>query len=353
MKRTSTNLGVIAQLLTGAVSCTASTSAAWPQSTALTAVVHRIDSTLRGDVASGFSGAVLVASRDTVLLESGYGMIRDVPVRKDTRFWIASTAKQFVSAAILKCQERHLLSLNDSLGRFLPDAPNDKRGLTVRQLLSHTSGLGQSYASEGHSSRDSAVRLMLAEPPVQPPGGAFRYSNSNIQLAAAIVEKVSGLTYQAFASQELWAPAGLTSTGFAGDQGANLVAPAVGDTPQRLRNASWGGEGVYSTTADLYRWYRALRGGRLLSARSVKELFAPVAAISEGHTALAWFLGNSPVGDPLIFTRGNEDFGANSVIYVYPKREIVIVVLTHAGNANAQLSWSRLVHAQIRDLLSL
>jgi len=55
----------------------------------------------------------------------------------------------------------------------------------------------------------------------------------------------------------------------------------------------------------------------------------------------------------LLFTRGNEDFGANSLIYVYPDREIVIVVLTHAGNANSQLSWSRFVHAQIQNLLSL
>jgi hypothetical protein len=68
---------------------------------------------------------------------------------------------------------------------------------------------------------------------------------------------------------------------------------------------------------------------------------------------LAWFRGRSPLGRPFIFTRGNEDFGANSLIYAYPNSEIVIVVLTHAGNADDQRSWSRLVHAQIQNLLTL
>lgn len=316
-------------------------------------VVRRIDSTLRADVAKGFSGAVLVASHQGVLLDAGYGVMRGMAVSRQSRFWIASTAKQFVSAAILKCQERGLLALNDSLGRFFPEAPGDKRGITVRQLLSHTSGLAQSYASEGQVDRGNAVRAMLAEPRDQPSGRAFRYSNSNIQLAAAIVEVVSGLSYQEFVRRELWLPAGLSSTGFAGDQEAMRVAPAVGDTPSRLARSSWGGEGVYSTTSDLYGWYRSLRNGRVLSQPSVEQLFTPVATISEGHTALAWFLGESPLGRRRIFTRGNEDFGPNSLIYVYPDRETIIVVLTHAGNADAQRSWSRLVHAQIQEILGL
>ena len=345
--------GAHVSLLTAAVFAVVHPTAGSSQESVSADIVHRIDSTLRADVANGFSGVVLVASHETVLVDSGYGIIRGVPVRKDMPFWIASTAKQFVSAAILKCQERGLLTLDDSLATFFSGVPTDKRQITIRQLLSHTSGLGQGYVSEGQPSRERAVRLMLAEPLAQSPGGRFRYSNSNIQLAAAIVEEVSRVSYQAFVMRELWLPAGLQATGFAADRDARFVAPAVGDTPQRLSASSWGAEGVYSTTGDLLRWYRGLRGERLLSARSVEQLFAPVAPISEGQTALAWFWGRSPLGRPLLFTRGNEDFGANSLIYVYPDREIVIVVLTHAGNAGAQLSWSRLVHAQIQNLLSL
>lgn len=315
-------------------------------------IVRRIDSTLRSDAANGFSGAVLVGSEGTVLLQAGYGTVGGVPVDPNTRFWIASTAKQFVGAAILKCQERGLLSLNDSLARFFPDAPPDKRHITIKQLLTHTSGLAQSYASEGQRDRETAVRLMLSGPADQTVG-SFRYSNSNIQLAVAIVEVVSRRSYQAFARQELWVPAGLTGTGLAGDPGAGGVAAAVRATPKRLASGSWGGEGVYSTVNDLFLWYTSLRGGRILSQRSVDELFAPVAPISEGHAGLTWFSGLSPSGTRRIFIRGNEDFGPNSLIYVYPERDIVIVVLTHAGNADNERSWSRLVHEQIERLLSL
>lgn len=315
-------------------------------------IARRIDSTVRGHTANGFSGAVLVGCEGTVLLQSGYGSVGGVAVDPNTRFWIASTAKQFVGAAILKCQERGHLSLNDSLALFFPDAPPDKRHITIKQLLTHTSGLAQSYASEGQADREAAVRLMLSEPAAQPVG-RFRYSNSNIQLAVAIVEVVSRRSYQEFARQELWVPAGLTGTGFAGDPGAGGVAAAVRATPERLASGSWGGEGVYSTVNDLFRWYRSLRSGRILSQRSVDELFAAVAPISEGHTGLTWYSGVSPSGTRRIFIRGNEDFGPNSLIYVYPDRDIVIVVLTHAGNADSERSWSRLVHEQIERVLSL
>jgi CubicO group peptidase (beta-lactamase class C family) len=313
-----------------------------------------MDSTLRAEVAAGFSGTVLVASHGTVVLESGYGSIRGTPISTDTRFWIASTAKQFVGAAVLRCQEQGLLSLGDSLGLFFfPNAPSDKRGITIRQLLSHTSGLAQSYVSEAQASRESAVRAMLAVPRDQSQGAAFTYSNSNIQLAVAIVELVSGRSYQVFARRELWAPAGMSSTGFAGDSGATDVAPAFAETPQRLSQSSWGGEGVYSTANDLFRWHEALRNGRVLSRRSTEQLFAPVAAISEGHTGLTWFSSQSPSGYLRVFIRGNEDFGPNSLVYAYPEREIVIVVLTHAGTADAQRSWSRVIHAQLEHLLAL
>ena len=345
---------VVGLLVGGALLATARPAPATSQSAISRGDLHRIDSTLQAAARAGFSGTVLIATGQTVAFEAAYGSNRGVPVRMDTRFWIASTAKQFVTAAVLKCVERGLLSLEDSLGQFFADVSSEKRGITLRQLLNHTSGLGQSYASEDQANREGAVRAMLSESLAQSPGVSFRYSNSNIQLAVAIVEVVSGQSYQDFARRELWSQAALSGTGFAGDSAASHgLDPAVGDTPDRLLHPSWGGEGVYSTANDLFRWYRDLRRGRVLSQRSAAELFTPVAPISEGHTGLAWFLGQSPAGRLRIFTRGNEGFGANSLIYAYPERDIVIIVLTHAGNADGARSWSRAVHEQIESLLSL
>jgi len=159
------------------------------------------------EVARGFSGVVLVARGDTAVVKA-FGAERGKTVRADTRFWIASAAKQFTSAAILKCAEKGLLELADPLSKFLPNAPQDKRMITVRHLLAHLSGLEQSYVSEGLAERQAAVDQMLSGTLIDVPGHKFHYSNSNYQLAVAIVEIVSRQPYRRFVRDELWKPSG-------------------------------------------------------------------------------------------------------------------------------------------------
>lgn len=321
--------------------------------TAVAAHARALDRTVRSEVAHGFSGAVLVARGDKVLLDEGYGN----GIAKSTRFWIASSGKQFASAAILKCLENGWLTLDDPLSRFFPNAPADKRAITIRQLLSHTSGLDQTYASEGASGRDDAVARMFAHPLIDSPGAKFHYSNDNYQFAAAIVEVASGDNYQAFVTRELFRPAGLHDTGFAGSPGAKAVVAGRDAMPARLATASWGMEGVYSTTKDLWLWYRALRSGKVLKPADAALLFTPAAPIQEGKTALGWFIGTTDKGAARIFIRGNEDWGPNSLLYAYPdsgpNSGIVIVVLTHAGDANGDLSWSRFIHTKLEKQLGL
>jgi CubicO group peptidase (beta-lactamase class C family) len=215
-------------------------------------LIAQIDSVVRSDVAQGFFGAVLVARGDRILLNRGYGVVTGVNVRADSRFWIASGGKQFTNAAILKCVQQGRLKLDDPITRFLPDVPSDKRSITVRQLLTHLSGLGQSYASEEETDRAVAIRKMLADTLVDSTGKRFHYSNSNYQLAVAIVEVVSGIDYKSFVQRELLSPLGLRNTGFSGSAGASQVLPAVATMPARLRFSYWGGQGYYSTTADLF-----------------------------------------------------------------------------------------------------
>lgn len=93
--------------------------------------------------------------------------------------------------------------------------------------------------------------------------------------------------------------------------------------------------------------------GEILSGPAQAELFKPVVQISEGESALGWFIDRSPKGASRIFTRGNEDFGANSLIYFYPESGSIIIVLTHAGDANEDFSWSRLIHQELEAALGL
>jgi CubicO group peptidase (beta-lactamase class C family) len=304
-------------------------------------------------VAAGFAGVVLVGRGDDLILFEAYGQAGGAPIDRDRPFWIASAGKQFVAAAIMKLVDRGWLRLDDPISLHIPQVPADKAGITIRQLLSHNSGIGQSYVSESQPDRESALRAMLAEPLAGAPGSGFRYANSNIQFAAAIVEIVSGLSYREFAARNLWEPAGVAATGLAGDAGAAAVVPIAGELPPRLRQAYWGEQGVYASAGDVWRWYRVLQAGRILRPERVQAMFAPATRTGEGQATLGWFTGTSPGGRQTIYIRGNEGFGANALIYAYPDSDIVIVVLSHAGDAPDGTSWSRTMHGEIEAVLGL
>lgn len=315
------------------------------------AMTARLDGRI-GEVArAGFSGTVLVARGDRVLLERGYGESRGGPPTVDSRYWIASIGKQFTSAAVLALAETGALALDDRISRHLGEVPAALAEVTVDQLLAHVSGLPSSYAGEGTADRESAVRACLGVAPEARPGERFRYSNVNYMLAAAVVEVVSGAPYERFVHERLLARGGLRATGQANDGVPPPgIAPVSGALPPRLVGREWGGQRFYSTASDLWRWYRALVSGRILAPAWVARLFEPVSAIQEGFAARGWFLGREVAGERVRFVRGNEEFGANALLYAYPACDLVVVVLTHAGDRDAETSWSRAVLAEIEAI---
>jgi CubicO group peptidase (beta-lactamase class C family) len=304
----------------------------------------------------GFSGAVLVAERETVLLDKGYGMAGGTRLVRSSKFWIASMGKQFTSAAVLKCQEQGRVRLTDRISKYLPAVPEEKQSITVLQLLTHSSGFPQNYVSDGITDRAQAIAAILAQPLAQPPGTAFGYSNDNYVLAASIVEIVTGRRFEDFVREELLRPAGISYTGFAATPEAHSVAPLPGPLPKRLQSRHWGSVGagaMFSTTSDLYAWYKALVSGKVLGRASVDQLFTPYQKIQEGASGLGWFVGSTGRGTRCIFTRGNDDTGANGLIYVYPDRQVTVVVLCHAGQKHDDASWSRAILAEIESRLRL
>ncbi|HLF91527.1 MAG TPA: serine hydrolase domain-containing protein [Anaerolineales bacterium] len=303
-----------------------------------------IESYLQQEVVSGFSGAVLVWHEGGMLINGVYGSLKGQEVSRSHRFCLASLGKQFTSAAVLKCVQRGLLTLDSSIADFISDVPPEKHPITVLNLLAHTSGWLQSYAGETHPDRDSAIAAILAQPLASKPGSVFHYSNDNYQLAAGLIEIVSGITYQEFAITELFTTAGLENTGQLDAKSVLQLAPALEPFPTRFSNPSWGQQGYYSTTQDLYRWYTALRSEEVLQKEWVDKMFAPVVPIREGASALGWFIGATETGVKRIFSRGNEDFGANSLFYAYPEHDTIIIVLTHTGNKDEEISYSRAIH---------
>jgi CubicO group peptidase (beta-lactamase class C family) len=313
----------------------------------------QLDGLLRRLAAYGFSGSLLVARHGQVLIDMGYGQAdpRGVPFTADTLFDVASISKQFTAAAILRLEMDGKLRVEDPLGKFFPEAPEDKAGITLHQLLTHTSGLEDTVGSEYEPiGRDELVRRLLASKLLLRPGKRFRYSNAGYSLLAAIAEKVSGEPLGRFLRERLFLPAGMHHTGYRlpawehpvlahgfgpdGDWGTPLDHPWADDGPYwNLR----GNGGVMSTTGDLYRWHLALRGTSVLAAAERDKAITPY--ISEGrashsHYGYGWSITSSPTGTRLIsHIGGNGIFEADFRRYL--DDEAVIVISSNRADFSA------------------
>jgi CubicO group peptidase (beta-lactamase class C family) len=236
---------------------------------------RRLDSAVTAAERAGFSGAVLVLQRGEVLLYRGAGMAIEAPATPYTRSTIVpigSNTKDFTKTAILQLAEAGRLTLDDPVSRFFPDAPADKRGITVRQLLDHTAGfpLGVGPDAEGIA-RDPWRARLFAQPLEFAPGASRRYSNAGYSLLAAIVERVSGAPYERYLAEHVFAPAGMRETGlvlprFDGPRLAHAYSAGVDrgtmlDKPRESDGPTWnlrGNGGFVSTLDDMRRFYRAI-----------------------------------------------------------------------------------------------
>lgn len=313
-------------------------------------LAERVDRFVSGETASGFAGAVLLAKDGEVLLHKGYGK----DISPETPFWVASVSKQFTAAAILKLAEQGKLSVGDPITKYFAEAPDDKRGITIHQLLTHMAGFPQKYAADGITDRQEALRALLAQPLKSAPGQGFSYSNDAYNLLAILVEVVSGGSFESYLEKNLFKPAGLQRTGFWGGPGHEKVAPIPkpGDIPESSRGPNWGfrgATGIYSTTGDLYRWYQALQENRVLSEESRKKLWAPHVALGEKeHACYGWFLSSGPHAS--VWTRGTESFGHNAIVMTYPAENLVLIAASNAGERDG-VSRTRKLAADLANVL--
>jgi CubicO group peptidase (beta-lactamase class C family) len=291
--------------------------------------------------AGGFGGSVLVAVGGKVLLEKGYGLADKkaaTPIGTDALWDWASVSKQFTAAAALKLQDQKKLSLDDPISKVYKDAPADKAKVTIRQLLNHTSGLQAGFRNDWEfdaRDRESFEKMLLKVPMESKPGEKWEYSNSSYALVAAIVERVSGRSFEDFCVDELFKPAGMKDATFIGRDGLPLarvpkIARGAGfDGPRKdfafaYGNAmSWGYRGcggAVATTRDMLAWDRALRGEKVLSKNAKEQLYAP--ALKD--YALGWFVSKIAGG-----TRVEHGGGVEGVVtqYIRLLDEDIVVAL--------------------------
>ena len=307
-------------------------------------VADELDRNLTEQVEQGFNGVVLVFSDGEVLLHKGYGWTdnsRKHPITTDTVFNIASVSKQFTASAILTLEEDGLLSMQDPIDKYFAKVPSDKQGITLHQLASHTSGLGQNYAARATKKRDKAIKAILSVKLSVDPGTEFRYSNDNYTLLAAIVEIVSGRTFEDYLEKELLTPAGLDQTHFWGYFEDLDPRTTAQKTYEAGRGPNWGrrgGTGMFSTAGDLFAWYRALLDESTLSAGIRERLMGTYVTARSGKldVGYGWFEERSERDTRVVWTGGSEDFGHEVILRALVDEDLVIVVFARTPQGDGK-----------------
>lgn len=291
---------------------------------------------------NNFSGVIVVAKGERILFEKGYGYAdieQRVPNAPGTLFQIASVSKPFTAAAILLLADRGKIDLHAPLTQILADYPNGAK-LTVHHLLTHSSGIPNinAFPDYGEIQRRphepaELVEIFKGKPLEFEPGSEFSYSNSNYNLLALIIEKVSGESFGTFLDREIAAPLKLGRTGHRPPMNRIVPGLAEGYAPdgtlglQRADYLDWsvktGNGSLYSNAAGLLRFVRAVHGGKLLKPESVAASFTQ----HSPNIGYGWFVTKAN-GRDIHHINGRSPGWAAQLDH-YVKEDVTVIVLSN------------------------
>lgn len=294
-----------------------------------------------------FSGALLVAQQGQILLSKGYGLAdqaRQLPNTPQTRFRLGSVTKPFTALAILQLQAQGKLNVQDLLCRYLTDCPAAWQAITLHHLLTHTSGIPDverlpEYAQIKTLPTTPAqtIALFRDKPLAFTPGTQWDYSSSGYILLGAILEQVTGKSYETVLQENIFTPVGMQNTGYEHDT-ATLATGYVNATtvaaPIEMALPFAAG-GLYSTVEDLYRWAQALTTDALLPQPLLDLLFTPYAAIPQSDGAsygYGWVI-SQPFGHRMIGHNGGID-GFVASFNRFPDDDVTIILLSNRQDIN-------------------
>ncbi len=299
-----------------------------------------------------FSGSILIAKDGKPIVSKGYGMANiefDAPNNPQTVFRLASVSKQFTAAAIMILKDRGKLNTSDLACKYLAECPAAWQTITIRNLLTMTSGIPGVTGLELGPLRGLPVpwdqwTVATGKNPLEfKPGEKFKYANSGYTLLGFIIEKVSGKSYGEFMQENIFTPLGMKRTGYE-DPTRVIKNRATGyrylpDEP--IRNVPYAemirlyaAGGIYSTTEDLLLWDQALYTDKLLSKKSRDEMFTPFKDMYPGKSyAYGWWTSNKN-GHQEIAHGGNL---AGFITYIarYPSERVTVIVLSNNGRGSS------------------
>ncbi len=289
-----------------------------------------------------YSGAVLAAKGDEILLCKGYGMAdyeSSIPNKPSNVFAIGSLTKSFTAAAIMQLYEKQYLDVNDSISKYIDGHPRGD-DITIHHLLTHTSGLVRDGAVSGSKaiSLKENIDHINSSPLLFEPGDGYSYSNAGYNILAAIIEKVSGISYGDYLKDNIFVPIGMNSSSCGVDD-SYIGNQAVGyrifdEVPMKLPMYDFskltGSGNIYSTVLDLYKYDRALYNDKLLNKESIRRMFS---SYSDSNYGYGWGIGER-YGHREISHNGHID-GYYSAIFRYPEDDYVLIFLTNNSDYSA------------------
>ena len=296
---------------------------------------------------NGPGATIIVSRKGEVIYKKGFGMADmelNVPVHPDMIFRIGSITKQFTAVAILQLAEQGKLSLQDEIKKFIPDYPAQDHKITVEHLLTHTSGI-KSYTNmkdfQTMMRKDmkplEIVDVFKNEPMDFAPGAKWNYNNSAYILLGYIIEKISGKTYEQYVREHLFAPAGMTNSGY-GSENRIIKNRAKGyqKSTNDYENADYlsmtlpyAAGSLVSTVEDLLKWNRAVHSYKLVSKASLDKAFTDYKLSDAKSTnyGYGWFLSNVQGSKTIEHSGGINGF-LSDAIYL-PAEDIFVAILSN------------------------
>ena len=334
---------------TAATFCVTLSISATGQVTGQAAVLSRIDSVVKAEMSrQKIPGvAVAIVSKGTVMMAKGYGeanVEHHVAVTPETVFESGSVGKQFTSTAVMLLVEDGKIGLEDPITKYFPDAPASWAGITVRHLLTHTSGIPD-YTTDAMDYRrdyteDELAKMAFGLKPEFPPGSRWNYSNTGYVLLGIIIHKASGQFYGDVLRDRVFGPLQMRTARIISEEdiipnraaGYQLVKGA-------LKNQEWvapmlnttADGSLYLSLQDYIAWDRGLRAGKILKPASWATVNTPVTLTSGKHYPYGFGWSIDTVAGQLRIHHGGAWQGFQTYISRYIGDDMTVVALSNLG----------------------
>ncbi|MBY8826227.1 serine hydrolase domain-containing protein [Sphingomonas colocasiae] len=308
-----------------------------------------IESEMKSEQVPG--AAVAVIHKGQVVIAKGYGRATvefDVPVTTDTMFQSGSVGKMFTAAAVMLQVEQGKMRLDDPVSKYLPGAPASWRAMTVRHLMTHTSGVanldGAFYGGKDFSD-ETYIAQAFAKPLDFAPGARWNYSNTGYALLGILVKKATGHSYLDVLAGNVFKPLGMATARPTNDSdivpnraaGYKLAGGVLKNQDFSYANTNPTGDGaLYLSLKDMIAWNRGIEHGKVLSAAGWQQAWTPVRLNSGKPYPYGFGWSVTQAGGAPHYHHGGAWQGFKTYYSRYPGDELAIIILTNSGATDVE-----------------